>query len=215
MILKDQGFDPMSIKEKEAEALLHDILSDNRSQYGHEYKEEKAPSGNPLLTKYFYVKDHGVERSWLSQTAKKFTETADLKEKEVLSVKEIPGSSSVTVKCENPAFLEFKAKLAVLTSAKGALEKLSTHVADLLCQLEISTQPGCDVQAKRVEEASVQIKDLLSKVRAEVVKGGKVDASMDELEGLTKKMADMCEMAMIHQDGFKIMKKRSLAMMGS
>ena len=214
-ILKDQGFDPASFSNKEADTLLQDILSDNRTQFGHEYKEEKAQSGNPLLHKYFYVKDDGVNRSWLSRTAKKFTETADLKEKEVKEIKDTSGSCKVVVKCENPMFSEFKQKLAVLTSAKATLDKLDSNMADLQCHLKNSGQPGCGEQARKVGEAHKQVQELLPKVRAEVIKGGKVDASCDGLEGMIKNIVELCEMAMIHNDGFKLMKKRSVAMMGA
>jgi hypothetical protein len=65
--------------QKEALKTADEIIADNKAEYGHQ--EEPNIHTNPLISKHFYVKSDGKQRSWEQSEQKEFSGTADPKTK--------------------------------------------------------------------------------------------------------------------------------------
>ena len=110
-------------------------------------------------------------------------------------------------------FEEFKAKLAVLTSAKNALDKLTGQASDLYYQIKASTDKGCQTNAPEVKSVLDKMYQHLAEIREFVAECKTVDASHDDIQKNIISMTLLCDLALAHQDGFKILRKRCVAMM--
>ena len=60
-IFSDQGLATSDLSEKKANELLLKILEQNRLEYGHNY-HERLSTVDPLLHKYYYIKDKGTDK---------------------------------------------------------------------------------------------------------------------------------------------------------
>ena len=211
-ILKHNGFDPVGMKDSERTSLLNSILEDNRAQFGHERQEELSASKNPMLTKYLYIEDCGIERSSGTVTTVGTSSSSDMKDKEVKDALSTSVNLSI-VKSENPAFDVFKQQLSVMQSAKSTLERLVNSANDLYFQLKASSDPTCtgkSVDVKKVLDAMTKHLDDGRKCLAEYKT---VDASTDDLAEKMKHIESFNDLTMAHQDGSKVLKKRCLAIM--
>ena len=101
----------------------------------------------------------------------------------------------------------------VLTSAKTGMEKLTGQTSDLCYQMKASTDKTC--QGKAVEAKAVldKMNQHLTESRELVAVCKAVDASHDDLPKLPALMNKLRDLAMAHQDGLKVLKKRCLAML--
>jgi hypothetical protein len=212
-ILTENGFDPNSMKEKDRNELFTGILLDNRTQFGHEYKVEESVSKNPLLAKYFYIEDDGVKRAFETKDTIGMISTSDLKEQAVQSALSSGSLKLTIVKSENPMFEDFKSKLVLLTSAKNALDKLASQANDLYYQMKAGSDKGCQAKAPEVKTVLEKMQQHLEEARELVAEGKMVDASHNDFPKLIQSMTVMCEFVMAHQDGFKNLKKRCVAML--
>jgi hypothetical protein len=212
-ILSDNGFDPNTMKDKERMELLQGILHDNRTQFGHEYQVEESASKNPLLAKYFYIEDDGVQRAFETKDSIGSNSSCDLKEQAVQSAITAGGLKLTMVKSENPLFEEFKAKLVVLTSAKNALDKLAGQASDLYYQIKASTDKGCQTKAPEVKSVLDKMYQHLAESREVVAECKTVDASHDDIQEKITSMTLLCDLALAHQDGFKTFRKKLVAML--
>ena len=212
-VLAENGFEPNGMKEKERADMLDGILLDNRHQFGHEFKKEESASKNPLLTKYFYIEDDGVQRAFENKDSKGTSSSSELKEKDMQAAL-VAGSVSLQIlKSENPKFEEVKQKLLVLMSAKTSMEKLTGQASDLYYQMKASTDKSCQGRAVEVKAVLDKMNQHLTESRELVAVCKAVDASHDDLPKLLALMNKLCDLAMAHQDGFKVLKKRCLAML--
>ena len=105
-ILAENGFEPNGMKEKERAEMFDGILHDNRHQFGHEFKKEESASKNPLLTKYFYIEDDGVQRAFENKDSKGTSSSSELKEKDMQEALVVGSVSLQILKSENPKFEE-------------------------------------------------------------------------------------------------------------
>ena len=212
-ILAENGFEPNGMKEKERADMLDGILHDNRHQFGHEFKKEESASKNPLLTKYFDIEDDGVQRAFENKDSKGTSSSSELKEKDMHAAL-VAGSVSLQIlKSENPKFEEVKQKLLVLMSAKTSMEKLTGQASDLYYQMKASTDKSCQGRASEVKAVLDKMNQHLAESRELVAVCKAVDASHDDLPKLLALMLKLCDLAMAHQDGFKVLKKRCVAML--
>jgi hypothetical protein len=212
-ILADNGFDPSTMKDKERSDLLQGILLDNRTQFGHEYLCEESTSKNPMLAKYFYIEDDGVQRALENRDSIGSASSCDLKEQALQSAITAGGVKLTMVKSENPLFEEFKAKLAVLTSAKNALDKLTGQASDLYYQIKASTDKGCQTKAPELKVVLEKMYEHLAESREFVAECKTVDASNDDIQKKITSMTLLCDLALAHQDGFKVFRKKCVAML--
>ncbi len=203
-----------AMSTKEADQVLKDILIDNRTQFGHDFGEHKSESGNDRLTKYYYVKDEGVTRSHDKTKKQIHEQQAEAKDKEVQQLLDKQKMNLQVTKAENPLFNTFKEKLAVLEIAKTCLDKLTGQVQDTICQLKVSTDPACQAKVKEVEDVLGRMTTHLQDIRISIFKNKEVDASSDHLQEKIGKMQGLQDLAMAHQDGWKLLKKRCLALLG-
>ena len=199
---------------EKGEGILEALLADNRAQFGHQFQSEESLSRNPILTKYFWIEDHGVQRSVENRESKTLSSSSDLKEKEVQGALKDAAINLQMVKSENPRFAEFLQKLAVAQSAKSSLEKLTGQASDLYFQLKGATDKVCQGKAPEIQNVLLKMNEHLSQLREMIAEHKKVDASDNKIPERIQQMAAISDVAMAHQDGFKSLKKRCLAMLG-
>ncbi len=154
-----------------------------------------------------------MQRAWENKDSIGSASSSDLKEQGVQSAIPAGGLKLTMVKSENPLFEEFKAKLAVLTSAKNALDKLTGQASDLYYQIKASTDKGCQTKAPEVKSVLDKMYQHLAEIREFVAECKTVDASHDDIQKNIISMTLLCDLALAHQDGFKILRKRCVAMM--
>ena len=157
-ILHESGFDPRKVSDADAAKLLTDILADSRRVFGHEYRELPSESGNPLLAKYFYVVDKGVNRAHVLTECNRLTESAMVKQQDVeRALTAASSSSGVSIKVENMAWVRFKEEAEKLNSAKTTLDKLGPQASDLYFQVKMSKNPDAQRKAQEMKEVKERI----------------------------------------------------------
>lgn len=212
-ILQENGFDPHKVGDADAAKLLADILEDNRKVFGHEYRELASESKNPLLTKYFYVVDKGVNRAHVLTECNRLAETAMVKQQDVERALTASSSSGVSIKIENMAWVRFKEEAEKLNSAKITLDKLGPQASDLYFQVKMSKNPDAQRKAQEMKEVKEKIAADAEKLREFAMEMKQVDASDDDLHGKIKTMESLCAVALVHSDGFKAIKRRLAVLM--
>lgn len=213
-ILSANGFDANSMKEKDRETLLQSLLEDNQKQFGHEPKSAPSASGNPLLTKYYWIEDLGVARSFQSSSSKVVSSAAEAKEKDVQQAIESGDMKLKMVKSENPKYEEFKQKISVLTTGKASLDKVHGQASDIFYQLKASSEIGCKTKADEIKKIVDKMGENLQEMREVIATSKSIDASDDKIADRIAKVQLLTDICMAHLDGFKVLKKKCLAMLG-
>ena len=217
-ILKHNGFDAIQLGEKHADSLLEDLLKESEEKYGHNRTKQESSTGNPLLTKYMYIKDGGVTRSVVqSDSSSWHRDSNNVADKALPASLQEPGGAAlqlVAVKKENPAFAQFVELAAVTESAKTALEKIRGQAEDLSCKLKARPDQGCQLQGNVMADATTKISTTLQELREAVAKNGTIDPSYNELPSWVANLKKLKDVAIVHQDGFKGLKRKATAMLG-
>lgn len=213
-IFKENGFEPKDFKGQESDELLASLLEDNRAQFGNSYQFEQSASGNKLLDKFLYMQDGGVKRTHESKETQGTASSSDLREKQVCDALAASSDTNLTlVKKENPKYEMFREKVSVLNSAKTSMEKAQTQASDLYFQMKASSDKATVAKAAEVRQALDAIDRDLSAVREVIANSKKVDASDDKLDAKVKQATELQNLCLTHVDGFKVMRRRCLAML--
>ena len=77
------GLDAAVTKPKESDEALQGLMLENQTELQHQPQQKDSISGNPLLTRYFFVVDHGVKRSSVERQMHELSATSDVKEKDI------------------------------------------------------------------------------------------------------------------------------------
>jgi hypothetical protein len=137
--LRLNDFEPKDYSEDEAKELLKDLLVD--SQNLHEYESHTVDHKNPLLVKYYYKFNKGVQKV---KEDKEGTDITSYKEVNVKKFEQLQAPPAPQVKIElSETRLNLKLKLDVLKSGKKALTMLAEEVRELHAhvQLKVVEQP--------------------------------------------------------------------------
>ena len=211
-LLKMHGFDAMLMKQKESDEVLQALLLENQTEFKYEPQVKESISGNPLLTRYWFVVNHGVKRTKLEREKHDLSASSDLKEKDIREAGSVP---FVSVKLENPLFAVFKEKRTVLQSAKAALDKIHAQSQDIYCQLKASKDELVQCRAKSTKDIVDQLGEHLSETRMCCAQMADVDGSDDHLQKHIDRMQNLIDKAAAHQEGFKSLKRKSTMMLSS
>ena len=117
------------------------------------------------------------------------------------------------VKAEHPLLEKVTFQYGVLLTAKNSLEKIAGQATDLYYQMKASEDKSCRDKAPEVKAVLDKMNEHLAETRELLAANKTVDASHGDLQGLLDSLCKLCELAMAHGDGFKVLKKRYVAML--
>ena len=227
-ILELNGFKWSEVEEPEK--LLQDLLEENRRDYGHEYQEIKHEKNN-LLHRYFYIHSKGTSQS------RKVTEKECLERKTgdggtllkalgegggiMIHAGGASASSSsssqagqVQIKEEHPNFKVFQEKVASFKKTVTQLQQQVAQGQTLATRFEIlgrndpslaSKGDGLKAMIGTLDGFTKEATTLLCEM--EIVK-----ADDEKLSEYQKTVKERHEAAVHHQDGYKAMYRRHVAM---
>ena len=123
-------------------------------------------------------------------------------------------SSSVTVKEENVGHRAFKEKLVVLNSAKKALEITAGKLGDLMYAMRASNDEGIRKCSGSVQEALDTMQKHLQEIKECCAMYGVMtsESEPDALSEAVSNMQRLCDIAVTHQDGYKVLKRKYSAL---
>ena len=207
--MKDNGIDTSELSKEEQEGVLKDVLADNRHQYGHTFKEQASFSGNPLLHKYYYIKDSGIKRTWEQSDVTTYSEDADIKDKDLKAVSaSASAAAGITIKTENPQYQEFKQTLSVLVSGKKVLELVASKTGDMFYTMKAHADQVVRDSAGLLEKSYNDMQAHLREIKEEVAKGETMTSASEGLKEFAsnaKRLADICS---VHSDAHKEFKRK-------
>ena len=120
------GFEVQDFDKNEArDEMCQTLIQDSEARFQYKHIADEHPSGNKLLTKYWYRHSTGNTHTTTSSDSTAISKTADLDEKgfSQKALGDIGLTGTVAVKVENPAFHVMKDRVEVLKSGLTALEK--------------------------------------------------------------------------------------------
>ena len=198
------GLCAKDMKKEDAMRILATIIKDSETNLEYESYVAEHPT-EPLLTKYFYKHDMGeTESTGEFKEVQTKSSTGD-----ALALAQAVGKAKVEVKLENPGLVQIKQKVAVLKSAKAALEKCLSQGLDLEDALaaKSKTDVALAVKTKEVSTAMAGLSGFIKDLRAFIAALDLADGSTD-LNGTNNSITEMEQASVNHQDGFKLMNKR-------
>ena len=221
-ILRECGFDPRDLGDKESWALLEELLEQSCAEFGHERKTAEHP--NPLLTKHYFKKGRGKLDTHLEYAKTQMAESMKGNTKSFDKVC-LPSSSSgaqapsiddCVVKAEFPSLEGAQSKITALKTWKQQLDKKHNEGLDIILELGLKAETDASYGNKvvEVEAAMGMLKTFLDGLRKHIVLGGRL-SNMEEKQ--IKDYADVADglitNAEIHSDGCKAMVKRMRALL--
>ena len=187
--------------------MLQALLLENQTEFQHKPQQKDSISGNPLLTRYFFVVNHGVKRSNVDRQVHDLNAASDVKEKDIREAGSAP--LKLCIKAENPLFVVFKEKRSVLQSAKTALDKIHAQSQDIYYQLKANRDELVQGRAEGTKDIVDKLGEHLSETRMCCAQMADVDASDDHLQKHIDRMQKLIDKAVARQEGFKSLKRKT------
>ena len=165
----------------------------------------------PELTKYYYKHDKGIRRLSGSRTETSMKGGGELAKESMTKALEDKGM--ITVKVENPAWVETKSLLTTMKSGKAKLDKHYAECESMLSFLFAKMgKKGPD--SHTAEKAHDDLKACMKTMKTftnnmmETMGTAEVVEKEDDCNELPKEMKALINSAVIHCDGCRAMLKR-------